>query len=89
LLTGIGSIQHDAGTVTTNYFVVDEKTTSNQIEGQFKLMVERKDIFLLLINSQIANCIRESLEKVNQANEQNSTFLPVIVELPSANALSK
>ena len=85
-MTGIGSIQHGAGTVTTNYFVVDEKTTAAQVEAQFKSMLERRDIFMLLINDRIADSIRESMDKVKPAVEQNSTFLPVIVELPSKGA---
>ncbi|KDN38040.1 putative VMA7-H+-ATPase V1 domain 14 kDa subunit, vacuolar [Tilletiaria anomala UBC 951] len=74
LLAGIGNIdQHGK----KNFFIVDSKTPTSEIEASFlEYTSERKDIAILLINQHIANKIRPIVDKYTQA-------FPALLEIPA------
>jgi V-type H+-transporting ATPase subunit F len=73
LLTGIGQMEQDG---TSNFLVVRQKTTREEIERAFNAFTDRDDIAILLINQHVANEIRGLLEKFDKP-------LPAILEIPS------
>jgi len=73
LLAGIGHI-NDSG--KKNFFVVDNKTQVSTIEATFQSFTERKDIAILLINQHVAEQIRPTMNKYQQA-------FPAVLEIPS------
>eukprot|EP01138_Halocafeteria_seosinensis_P008351 gb/GECG01008533.1/.p1 GENE.gb/GECG01008533.1/~~gb/GECG01008533.1/.p1 ORF type:complete len:117 (+),score=14.60 gb/GECG01008533.1/:1-351(+) len=72
LLTGIGCTDGQS----SNYFVVDEKTSVSDIEDRFTELVTRDDIGLLFITQEVAGDIRH----VIQRHEKDQT---VVMEIPS------
>ncbi|KAI0050713.1 vacuolar ATP synthase [Auriscalpium vulgare] len=73
LLAGIGQVDERQG---KNFLIVDTKTQASTIEEAFKRYTERKDIAILLINQHIAEKIRPTVEKYEQA-------FPALLEIPS------
>ena len=73
LLAGVGNV--DARR-TSNFLVVDSKTTTGMIEEAFHRFTTRSDVAVLLINQYIAGQIRSTLD----AFEGKS---PAILEIPS------
>ncbi|KAF8203216.1 ATPase, V1 complex, subunit F [Pholiota molesta] len=73
LLAGIGHVT-DHG--KKNFLVVDSKTQIQTIEATFQEFTERKDIAILLINQHIAEKIRPTVDKYQQA-------FPALLEIPS------
>ncbi|KIY67594.1 vacuolar ATP synthase [Cylindrobasidium torrendii FP15055 ss-10] len=73
LLAGIGHINDKQ---KKNFLVVDSKTTVSAIESAFQEFTERKDIAILLINQHIAEKIRPTVDKYQQA-------FPALLEIPS------
>jgi V-type H+-transporting ATPase subunit F len=73
LLAGIGNV--DARR-TSNFFVVDAKTTPAAIEDAFNRFTKRSDVAIVLINQYIATQIRDTIN----AFESKS---PAILEIPS------
>ena len=59
LLAGIGNV--DARR-TSNFMVVDSKTTPAQVEESFVRFTKRSDIAVLIINQYIASMIRETID---------------------------
>ncbi|KAJ3531641.1 hypothetical protein NM688_g7545 [Phlebia brevispora] len=59
-----------------NFLVVDSKTQVSTIEAAFQEYTERKDIAILLINQHIAEKIRPTVDKYQQA-------FPALLEIPS------
>jgi len=75
LLAGIGQV--DDSTKSKNFYVVDAKTTDEQIESAFNEYVEnRDDIAILLINQHLAEKIRFRVDNFTNA-------FPAILEIPS------
>ncbi|KAF4623507.1 hypothetical protein D9613_001667 [Agrocybe pediades] len=72
LLAGIGQVNEQQ----KNFLVVDSKTSIATIEGAFQEFTERKDIAILLINQHIAEKIRPTVDKYQQA-------FPALLEIPS------
>ncbi|EDR16055.1 uncharacterized protein LACBIDRAFT_181240 [Laccaria bicolor S238N-H82] len=73
LLAGIGHINEHQ---KKNFLVVDAKTQVATIEAAFQEFTERKDIAILLINQHIAEKIRPTVDKYQQA-------FPALLEIPS------
>ncbi|KAF8922269.1 vacuolar ATP synthase [Hymenopellis radicata] len=73
LLAGIGHINDKQ---KKNFLVVDSKTQVSTIESAFQEFTERKDIAILLINQHIAEKIRPTVDKYQQA-------FPALLEIPS------
>ncbi|KAF9015011.1 ATPase, V1 complex, subunit F [Cyathus striatus] len=73
LLAGIGHVNEQQ---RKNFLVVDSKTQVVTIEASFQEFTERKDIAILLINQHIAEKIRPTVDKYQQA-------FPALVEIPS------
>ncbi|KAJ8084333.1 H(+)-transporting V1 sector ATPase subunit F [Marasmius tenuissimus] len=73
LLAGVGHINEQQ---KKNFLVVDTKTQVAQIEAAFQEFTERKDIAILLINQHIAEKIRPTVDKYQQA-------FPALLEIPS------
>jgi len=73
LLAGIGHINEHQ---KKNFLVVDSKTQIATIEATFQEFTERKDIAILLINQHIAEKIRPTVDKYQQA-------FPALLEIPS------
>ncbi|KAF8489578.1 vacuolar ATP synthase [Gautieria morchelliformis] len=73
LLAGIGHINEQQ---RKNFLVVDSKTQVSTIESVFQEFVERRDIAILLINQHIAEKIRPTVDKYQQA-------FPALLEIPS------
>ncbi|KAJ4476673.1 ATPase, V1 complex, subunit F [Lentinula aciculospora] len=73
LLAGIGHVNEQQ---KKNFLVVDAKTQVSQIEAAFQEFTERKDIAILLINQHIAEKIRPTVDKYQQA-------FPALLEIPS------
>uniref|UniRef100_A0A0K0DZN3 V-type proton ATPase subunit F n=1 Tax=Strongyloides stercoralis TaxID=6248 RepID=A0A0K0DZN3_STRER len=73
LLGGIGdeSIGREA-----NYFIVQNTTTSLEIEKAFKSFAERDDIAIILINQNVANTIRGVIDNYKKS-------IPTVLEIPS------
>ncbi|KAF5374873.1 hypothetical protein D9758_000059 [Tetrapyrgos nigripes] len=73
LLAGVGHVNEQQ---KKNFLVVDSKTQVAQIEAAFQEFTERKDIAILLINQHIAEKIRPTVDKYQQA-------FPALLEIPS------
>ena len=73
LLAGVGNV--DARR-TSNFMVVDSKTSPGQVEEAFLRFTKRSDVAVLLINQYIASTIRGTID----AFEAKS---PAILEIPS------
>ncbi|KDQ20647.1 hypothetical protein BOTBODRAFT_183392 [Botryobasidium botryosum FD-172 SS1] len=73
LLAGIGHINDKQ---RKNFLVVDSKTQVSAIESAFEEFTERSDIAILLINQHIAEKIRPTVDKYQQA-------FPALLEIPS------
>ncbi|KAK1611296.1 hypothetical protein QYE76_034969 [Lolium multiflorum] len=73
LLAGVGNVDLRK---TTNYLLVDNKTTVKQIEDAFKEFTARDDIAIVLISQYIANMIRFLVDGYNKP-------IPAILEIPS------
>jgi V-type H+-transporting ATPase subunit F len=73
LLAGVGNV--DARR-TSNFMVVDSKTTPPQIEDAFKRFTSRSDVAIVLINQYIAGKIRPVIEAFALKS-------PCILEIPS------
>ncbi|KAF8225844.1 vacuolar ATP synthase subunit F [Tricholoma matsutake] len=72
LLAGVGHLNGQQ----KNFLVVDAKTQVSAIEAAFQEFTERKDIAILLINQHIAEKIRPTVDKYQQA-------FPALLEIPS------
>lgn len=72
LLAGIG----DKTRGTTNFTVVDSKTTPGMLEEYFHTYTKRADVAVLLINQYIATMIRDTIESFEGKS-------PAILEIPS------
>lgn len=74
ILAGIGDVNKDG---ERNFFVVDNKTPTSDIEDAFnKFTKERNDIAIVLINQHIADKIRPIVDKYMLA-------FPAVLEIPS------
>ncbi|KAF8649771.1 hypothetical protein AX16_005537 [Volvariella volvacea WC 439] len=73
LLAGIGHINEQQ---KKNFLVVDSKTQVSAIEAAFQEFTQRKDIAILLINQHVAEKIRPTVDKYQQA-------FPALLEIPS------
>ncbi|KAG5654047.1 H(+)-transporting V1 sector ATPase subunit F [Sphagnurus paluster] len=73
LLAGVGHINEQQ---KKNFLVVDSKTQVSAIESAFQEFAGRKDIAILLINQHIAEKIRPTVDKYQQA-------FPALLEIPS------
>ncbi|EMD41651.1 hypothetical protein CERSUDRAFT_146798 [Gelatoporia subvermispora B] len=73
LLAGIGHVNQQQ---KRNFLIVDSKTQVNVIEDAFQTFTERKDIAILLINQHVAEKIRPTVDKYQQA-------FPALLEIPS------
>ncbi|KAI6045072.1 ATPase, V1 complex, subunit F [Pisolithus marmoratus] len=73
LLAGIGHINEQQ---KKNFLVVDSKTQVSTIEAAFQEFTERKDIAILLISQHIAEKIRPTVDRYQQA-------FPTLLEIPS------
>ncbi|KAI5124416.1 hypothetical protein M0805_008300 [Coniferiporia weirii] len=73
LLAGIGHVNEQQ---KKNFLIVDSKTQVSTIEAAFQEYTERKDIAILLINQHIAEKIRPTVDKYQQA-------FPALLEIPS------
>jgi V-type H+-transporting ATPase subunit F len=73
LLAGVGNV--DARR-TSNFLVVDSKTTPAQIEETFQRFVHRSDVAVIIINQYIAAMIRPVIDAVEGTS-------PAILEVPS------
>lgn len=73
LLAGIGHITQQQ---KKNFLVVDSKTQVSTIEAAFQEYTERKDIAILLINQHVAEKIRPTVDRYQQA-------FPSLLEIPS------
>ncbi|KAG5648214.1 H(+)-transporting V1 sector ATPase subunit F [Asterophora parasitica] len=73
LLAGVGHINEQQ---KKNFLVVDAKTQVSTIESAFQEFTERKDIAILLINQHIAEKIRPTVDKYQQA-------FPALLEIPA------
>ncbi|KAF8078292.1 ATPase, V1 complex, subunit F [Lyophyllum atratum] len=73
LLAGIGQINAQQ---KKNFLVVDAKTQVSAIESAFQEFTARKDIAILLINQHVAEKIRPTVDKYQQA-------FPALLEIPS------
>ncbi|PFH49194.1 hypothetical protein AMATHDRAFT_76299 [Amanita thiersii Skay4041] len=72
LLAGIGHVNQQR----KNFLIVDAKTQVSAIEAAFQEYTERRDIAILLINQHVAEKIRPTVDKYQQA-------FPALVEIPS------
>ncbi|KAI0702452.1 vacuolar ATP synthase [Cytidiella melzeri] len=74
LLAGIGNVEKGK----KNFLVVDTTTETqvSTIEAAFQEYTERKDIAILLINQHVAEKIRPTVDKYQQA-------FPALLEIPS------
>jgi len=73
LLAGIGHVNEHH---KKNFLVVDAKTQVSTIEAAFQEFTERRDIAILLINQHIAEKIRPTVDKYQQA-------FPALLEIPA------
>ncbi|KAI5899064.1 vacuolar ATP synthase [Schizophyllum commune H4-8] len=73
LLAGVGHINEQQ---KKNFLIVDAKTQVSAIEAAFQEFTERKDIAILLINQHVAEKIRPTVDKYQQA-------FPALLEIPS------
>ncbi|KAG1826245.1 ATPase, V1 complex, subunit F [Suillus subaureus] len=73
LLAGIGHINEHQ---RKNFLVVDSKTQISAIEAVFQEFTQRKDIAIILINQHIAEKIRPTVDRYQEA-------FPTLLEIPS------
>ncbi|KZW02113.1 vacuolar ATP synthase [Exidia glandulosa HHB12029] len=73
LLAGVGHVNENQ---KKNFLIVDSKTQISTIEAAFQEFTERKDVAILLINQHIAEKIRPTVDKYQQA-------FPALLEIPS------
>ena len=73
LLAGVGHVNEQQ---KKNFLVVDAKTQVSTIEAAFQDFTTRKDIAILLINQHVAEKIRPTVDKYQQA-------FPALLEIPS------
>ncbi|KAL5518607.1 VMA7 [Sanghuangporus vaninii] len=73
LLAGIGHVNEQG---KKNFLIVDSKMQPSTIESAFEELTERKDIAILLINQHIADRIRPTVDRYQQA-------FPALLEIPS------
>ncbi|KAG1829231.1 ATPase, V1 complex, subunit F, partial [Suillus subalutaceus] len=73
LLAGIGHINEHQ---RKNFLVVDSKTQISAIEAAFQEFTQRKDIAIILINQHIAEKIRPTVDRYQEA-------FPTLLEIPS------
>jgi len=73
LLAGIGNVTDKQ---KKNFLVVDSKTQVSTIESAFQEFTERKDIAIVLINQHVAEKIRPTVDRYEQA-------FPALLEIPS------
>jgi len=73
LLAGIGQVTQDQ---RKNFFIVEPKTEVHNIENAFSEYTQRDDIAILLINQHVAERIRPTVDKYQQA-------FPALLEIPS------
>lgn len=73
LLAGVGNV--DARR-TSNFLVVDSKTTPSQIEEAFQRFTHRNDVAVVIINQYIASMIRPMIDSFEGTS-------PAILEVPS------
>ena len=59
-----------------NFFVVNDQTSTPEIEEAFTQLTAREDIGMLILNQHIANEIRHKISTYEK-------LLPVLVEIPS------
>lgn len=60
----------------SNYLIVDNKTTTRQIESTYREFVARDDVAVILISQYIANMIRNVINA-------NINPVPATLEIPS------
>ncbi|KAG1834461.1 ATPase, V1 complex, subunit F [Suillus fuscotomentosus] len=73
LLAGVGHINEHQ---RKNFLVVDSKTQISGIEAAFQEFTQRKDIAIVLINQHIAEKIRPTVDRYQEA-------FPTLLEIPS------
>ncbi|KAJ8596459.1 vacuolar ATP synthase [Rhizopogon salebrosus TDB-379] len=73
LLAGVGHVNEHQ---RKNFLVVDSKTQISSIEAAFQEFTQRKDIAIVLINQHIAEKIRTTVDRYQQA-------FPTLLEIPS------
>ncbi|KAG1755005.1 ATPase, V1 complex, subunit F [Suillus paluster] len=73
LLAGVGHINEHQ---RKNFLVVDSKTQISSIEAAFQEFTQRKDIAIVLINQHIAEKIRPTVDRYQEA-------FPTLLEIPS------
>jgi V-type H+-transporting ATPase subunit F len=73
LLAGVGNV--DARR-TSNFLVVDSRTTPGMIEEAFIRFTKRPDVAIVLINQHIASMIRETVDGFQAKS-------PAILQIPS------
>ncbi|KAG2368757.1 ATPase, V1 complex, subunit F [Suillus spraguei] len=73
LLAGIGHVNEHQ---RKNFLVVDSKTQISTIEAAFQEFTQRKDIAIVLINQHIAEKIRPTVDRYQEA-------FPTLLEIPS------
>ncbi|KAG0703145.1 ATPase, V1 complex, subunit F [Suillus ampliporus] len=73
LLAGIGHINEHQ---RKNFLIVDSKTQISSIEAAFQEFTQRKDIAIVLINQHIAEKIRPTVDRYQEA-------FPTLLEIPS------
>jgi len=76
LLGGIGEINKNRH---PNFMVVDKNTPISDIEDCFKRFLGRDDIDIILINQNVAELIRHSIDAHTQP-------IPAVLEIPSKDA---
>jgi len=76
LLAGVGHVT-DSPDSQRNFLVCDSKTERSTIESAFnRFTKERKDIGIVLINQHIAEKIRDTVDKFQDA-------FPAVLEIPA------
>jgi len=73
LLGGIGELNKNR---QPNFYVVDKNTSISDIEETFKTFLTRSDIDIILINQNIAEMIRMTIES-------HKAPIPAVLEIPS------
>eukprot|EP01099_Mayorella_cantabrigiensis_P002978 TRINITY_DN2345_c0_g1_i1.p1 TRINITY_DN2345_c0_g1~~TRINITY_DN2345_c0_g1_i1.p1 ORF type:complete len:128 (-),score=26.75 TRINITY_DN2345_c0_g1_i1:167-550(-) len=73
VLAGAGHVDSKRN---SNFLVVNEKTTTQQIEAAFRTLTTREDIGVLIISQYIAETIRHVLDDYSE-------MVPAILEIPS------
>ncbi|KAJ1487530.1 vacuolar H+ ATPase F subunit [Baffinella frigidus] len=73
LLAGVGEVDAKK---TSNFLVVNPKTSVQTIEDAFKTFTQRDDVAVVLITQTVAETIRHLLDEY-------SAMIPTILEIPS------